>query len=246
VGVDRSGRTSPEVAGHRARLRASPRPPPSLPRRPDGRRTVPASVSAASERIPVREDLEGEGESPRTAFHPVELGGFPPEEIRDVCEHEPNRNRPRNTASRIPLPSPRGEEEADAERESATRSVPGIHRPGAGHDPAVLPHARGGGRGDRCPICGVLTDLTIDHILPRSLGGPDTATNRRLLCRRCNSVKGGRIVSDDALRWYRFSERLSRAMGLAVKPPPLGCVGPAPVFNRLMQLAKARGEEGVR
>ena len=34
---------------------------------------------------------------------------------------------------------------------------------------------------------------TLDHIVPRSLGGPDEPSNLRLAHRRCNSVRGARI-----------------------------------------------------
>jgi hypothetical protein len=92
-------------------------------------------------------------------------------------------------------------------------------------------------------LCGSTFDLTVDHVLPRALGGPDSPRNRRWLCRRCNSVKGGRIVSDGALRWYRAFQLVSRAMGLGLDPPPLGCVGPEPVLNRLAQYAVYRARE---
>lgn len=98
----------------------------------------------------------------------------------------------------------------------------------------------------RCPICGTSSDLTVDHVLSRALGGPDSPTNRRLLCRRCNATKGPRIVSDDALRFYRSFERLARWMGLGLDPPPLGCIGPAPILNRLAQSARARSLSGGR
>ena len=94
-----------------------------------------------------------------------------------------------------------------------------------------------------CEICRVRSDLTVDHILPRKLGGPDVPGNWRCLCRRCNSVKGGRIVSDAALLWYRGFRLLSRRMGLGLAPPPLGCVGPEPILNRLAQHAVNRGRE---
>jgi 5-methylcytosine-specific restriction endonuclease McrA len=40
------------------------------------------------------------------------------------------------------------------------------------------------------PGCGVLADLTIDHIVPLSRGGTDDLTNLRFLCRSHNSSKG--------------------------------------------------------
>jgi hypothetical protein len=89
-------------------------------------------------------------------------------------------------------------------------------------------------------VCGTASDLTVDHIVPRALGGPDLPGNRRVLCRRCNSVKGPRIVSDDALHAYRSFERLVRRMGLGLRPPPLGCVGTSPMLNRLAQYAISR------
>lgn len=47
--------------------------------------------------------------------------------------------------------------------------------------------------GYRCLACGSTVDLTVDHIVPWSLGGEDTFENLRTLCRPCNSRKGARI-----------------------------------------------------
>lgn len=44
-----------------------------------------------------------------------------------------------------------------------------------------------------CQECGATEDLTLDHIKPWSLGGPDTVENLRVLCRPCNSRKGDRL-----------------------------------------------------
>lgn len=46
--------------------------------------------------------------------------------------------------------------------------------------------------GWRCLHCGAVDDLTLDHIVPWSLGGTDDETNLQTLCRRCNSRKGAR------------------------------------------------------
>jgi 5-methylcytosine-specific restriction endonuclease McrA len=43
-----------------------------------------------------------------------------------------------------------------------------------------------------CQKCGATDDLTLDHIHPWSIGGPDTEDNLRVLCRPCNSAKGDR------------------------------------------------------
>ena len=48
-----------------------------------------------------------------------------------------------------------------------------------------------------CCYCGETTHLTIDHLIPRLLGGPDDSDNLVLACRSCNSSKQGR----DVLAW---------------------------------------------
>lgn len=44
-----------------------------------------------------------------------------------------------------------------------------------------------------CLHCGATENLSLDHIYPYSLGGPDTLDNLQTLCRPCNSRKGARI-----------------------------------------------------
>lgn len=44
--------------------------------------------------------------------------------------------------------------------------------------------------GFACLICTASDDLTLDHIVAYSKGGPDTVENLRVLCRSCNSRKG--------------------------------------------------------
>jgi hypothetical protein len=48
----------------------------------------------------------------------------------------------------------------------------------------------------RCqePGCGSWHDLTVDHIIPESHGGPTTLDNLQTLCRPHNSSKGARIL----------------------------------------------------
>lgn len=46
-----------------------------------------------------------------------------------------------------------------------------------------------------CHLCGAVptpADLTLDHLIPISLGGPDTAANVAVCCRFCNSKRQNR------------------------------------------------------
>lgn len=49
-----------------------------------------------------------------------------------------------------------------------------------------------------CCYCGMRDQLTLDHVIPLSLGGPDCADNLVWACRRCNSAKG----ATDLMDWY--------------------------------------------
>jgi 5-methylcytosine-specific restriction endonuclease McrA len=44
-----------------------------------------------------------------------------------------------------------------------------------------------------CQACGTEEMLTVDHIVPRTLGGDDNLNNLQVLCSSCNSSKGGRF-----------------------------------------------------
>lgn len=49
--------------------------------------------------------------------------------------------------------------------------------------------------GNRCQYCGKLfptSELSIDHVIPRSQNGPDTWENLVCACVKCNAKKGGR------------------------------------------------------
>ena len=48
-----------------------------------------------------------------------------------------------------------------------------------------------------CPGCGkakYAEDFDLDHIIPRAKNGPDTDSNRQLLCGNCNRIKGSRLT----------------------------------------------------
>ena len=50
--------------------------------------------------------------------------------------------------------------------------------------------------GHACRHCGDMETLSMDHIIPRSRGGPTTYENLQTLCRSCNSRKGARMPVD--------------------------------------------------
>jgi len=59
--------------------------------------------------------------------------------------------------------------------------------------------------GYTCQYCGVQTrDLTLDHVLPKMLGGETIWTNVVAACRRCNGAKGGRTLKDSGYILYRI------------------------------------------
>lgn len=45
-----------------------------------------------------------------------------------------------------------------------------------------------------CSACGEIEGLQLDHIVPLSRGGAMTRENVRVLCRRCNAVKGAALT----------------------------------------------------
>jgi len=66
----------------------------------------------------------------------------------------------------------------------------GPFRPQIARDVRAAVFARDG---SACLFCDATDDLTLDHIIPWSHGGPDTVDNLRVLCRRCNSSRGNRV-----------------------------------------------------
>ncbi len=52
-----------------------------------------------------------------------------------------------------------------------------------------------------CQYCGQSkTDLTLDHVVPRRLGGTHTWVNLVAACRNCNHQKGGRKIANAGMR----------------------------------------------
>lgn len=44
---------------------------------------------------------------------------------------------------------------------------------------------------DHCKYCGSKENLTIDHKIPKILGGTDEKSNLQTLCEDCNKLKSG-------------------------------------------------------
>jgi 5-methylcytosine-specific restriction endonuclease McrA len=56
-----------------------------------------------------------------------------------------------------------------------------------------------------CQYCGTHTrDLTIDHVIPRSKGGPHTWENLVSACKTCNHRKGGKSLAETRMRLARM------------------------------------------
>lgn len=52
-----------------------------------------------------------------------------------------------------------------------------------------------------CQYCGTTHgDLTLDHVVPRSKGGPHTWENLVTACRACNHRKGGKTVNEARMK----------------------------------------------
>jgi 5-methylcytosine-specific restriction endonuclease McrA len=51
-----------------------------------------------------------------------------------------------------------------------------------------------------CQYCGVVgKELTLDHVIPRRMGGPSTWENLVTCCRKCNTKKGDRTVHQSGM-----------------------------------------------
>ena len=73
---------------------------------------------------------------------------------------------------------------------------------------------------NRCQYCGSLfptSELSIDHVLPRSQGGPDTWENLVCACVRCNSRKGGRTPDQARMKLIAVPKRPRRNPLIALR-----------------------------
>jgi 5-methylcytosine-specific restriction endonuclease McrA len=57
--------------------------------------------------------------------------------------------------------------------------------------------------------CGFTVDkLTLDHLMPRSLGGSNSLENLRLACRPCNSSRGNSLYPPPQFRSCIYIEKV--------------------------------------
>lgn len=61
----------------------------------------------------------------------------------------------------------------------------------------------------RCQFCGSTSNLTIDHIIPKSKGGEDDWENLTTACIRCNNKKGDRTPDEAKLNLMTIPKRPS-------------------------------------
>ena len=60
----------------------------------------------------------------------------------------------------------------------------------------------------QCQYCGTSgKELTIDHVMPKHLGGPATWENLVACCRKCNSKKGDKTLPQSGMRLRREPRR---------------------------------------
>lgn len=56
------------------------------------------------------------------------------------------------------------------------------------------------GHKPECVCCGNNNHLTYDHIKPKWMGGGFTVGNGQILCKGCNAIKGGNLLSVEELK----------------------------------------------
>ena len=67
--------------------------------------------------------------------------------------------------------------------------------------------------GNRCQYCGKrfpTSELSLDHVFPKRLGGKSTWTNLVCSCTRCNARKGGRTPDEAGMHLVRKPEKPAR------------------------------------
>lgn len=73
---------------------------------------------------------------------------------------------------------------------------------------------------NRCQYCGKkfgANHLSLDHVMPRSRGGPSTWENIVCACLRCNVRKGGRTPQEAGMKLFRSPSKPARNPTLALQ-----------------------------
>ena len=73
---------------------------------------------------------------------------------------------------------------------------------------------------NQCQYCGryfPTSELSIDHVVPRTAGGGDSWENLVCACVRCNAKKGGRTPDQANMKLYRKPERPKRNPLIALR-----------------------------
>ena len=73
---------------------------------------------------------------------------------------------------------------------------------------------------NRCQYCGRIfptSELSIDHVVPRSQGGPDTWENLVCACVKCNAKKGGRTPAQAHMKLVNQPRKPKRNPMIAVR-----------------------------
>ena len=68
-----------------------------------------------------------------------------------------------------------------------------------------------------CQYCGKKSELTIDHIIPRSRGGKDEWDNVAVACLRCNVSKGARTPKEAGMTLKKPARRPKNFMNFEVE-----------------------------
>lgn len=90
---------------------------------------------------------------------------------------------------------------------------------------------------------GVMTLMTKDHILPKSMGGPGWLINLRAMCQVCNMARanhiGNRELIQSAVNLSNISKKQARDFGLKRRPARHPLHGWLAILDRFPQLENA-------
>lgn len=84
----------------------------------------------------------------------------------------------------------------------------------------------------RCPVTldgsNDQMSATVDHVVPRSRGGSNHKTNKRIACKRCNNEKGDMLPAEyrEFLERMASVSRFRAAAALKIRAEILGRRGP--------------------